>query len=618
MPSKIPERWQGFGDKTYMFIEKQAHFLLDKVHPWDKAPKLKLLTESRTGEHWIRPNAGSVAGFAFLYRFGPYDPRITGVSRESLLKGYIIPMMRYIVDTHLTGIMNTGNGKKWGNVWQSAHWAYMLAMGAWWIWDDLPVDVQQGVRKVVKFEAARFYHTEPPHNLKLDTKSEENAWNSQIFQAAMVLMPKDSHYSLWEELEKKWVISAYIRPADLKSNIRVDGIALSTFKGPNIYNDYTLENHGKVHPDYMNALTLSSQFSLVYAMQGKPVPSFISFNKKGIYEDLKWFALPDGGYDYPTGQDWPIFRSPDWLLTHMLMAAFSHDPDAPELARRVLNCIDEMQRRNVAGNVYQTDENFFPSGQTDLLFYGSLSWLSLYYMDHAPDHFTAKKGVKLFGSGKIILNRTPKAIQSLSWGSEIMFQSIVRDSDRVFDSDTRNGIGYIILKGAKRPLPVSLGQGMRLKRHKNSFEAKFSVNHGGKITAYYTIKSRKHGLFVSERLVADTAVVTQTIATSYYGVLNNKHWVFGKGKRVVYTRSGIGYTFLAGQGKAEQLNTKEIDIDGIVSFHSDKKLHASYSAGTKMVRSRITDHLVLNDIQGERTWSAGQLMSETDYEIKIK
>ena len=615
LPSQIPDEWKDFGDRTYLFIEKQAHYLLGTVHTWDKDANLKLLTESKTGEHWIRPNAGAVAGFSFLYRFGNYNQDVTGVSREQLLHVYIIPMMRYLVRTHLTGDLNTGEGIKWGNAWQSAHWTYMLSTGAWWIWSDLPTDVQEGVRKMVKFEAARFYDIEPPNNLKLDTKSEENAWNSQIFQAAMLVLPNDKDYLLWERLQKKWVISAYIRPADLKSNIKVDGIALSSFKGPNIYDDFTLENHGIVHPDYMNALTLSSQFALYFAMQNKQIPQSIFFNKKGIYEDLKWFSLPDGGYDYPTGQDWPIFRNPDWFLTHVMMAAYSKDQDAPVLARRVLDCIEKMQKRNNAGNVYQNTENFFPSGQTDLLFSGSLSWLSLYYMTKVPDDLTENTGVKFLESGKIILNRTPKAIQSLSWGSTIMFQSVANDLDRVFDSNTRNGIGYIILKGQTKTLPVTLGKDLQLKNKKNQFTAVFSVNHGDKITAYYTINSLKSRMVISEKLIADTDITTQTIATSFYGVLNNKNWVFEKGQRNILTDAGKSYTFLSGQGNRELLNSKSINIDGVVLFHSLKKMNASYTSETKISTSRITDRLILNDIVGDKSWSRGQVISETVYEI---
>jgi hypothetical protein len=618
LPSQMPEKWKDFGDRSYLFVEKLAHYFLGSVHTWDKDTDMKLLTESKTGEHWIRPNAGAVAGFSFLYRFGNYDQNITGVSREQLLKDYIIPMMRYLVHTHLTGDLNTSEGKKWGNAWQSAHWTSTMAIGAWWVWKDLPEDVQEGMRKIVKFESARFYQIEPPYNLKLDTKSEENAWDSQIFQVAKLLMPHDNDYPLWEMLQRKWVISSYIRPSDLKTDTEVDGIALSSFKGPNIYDDFTLENHGKVHPDYMNALILSSQFSLDYAMQNKQIPSFIDFNKKGMYEDIKWFALPDAGFNYPTGQDWPIYRNPDWLVTHILMAAFLHDPDASGLARRSLDCIEKMQKRNIEGNVYQIPENFFASGQTDLIFYGSLSWLSLFYMDNAPDAFTEKTGVKLFDSGKIILNRTSKAVQSLSWGSEIMFQCVVKDSDRVFDSDTRNGIGYIILKGQAKPLPITLGKDFQLKTKKDQFEAVFSVNHGRKITAYYTIKSVKNCMKVSEKLIADTDVSTQTIASSFYGVLNDKNWVFEKGQRHILTDSGKSFTFLSGQGSREQLNAKKIIIDGVVSFSSKNKMNASYTSETKNISSRITDRLILNEIEGERSWSKGQMISKTDYEIEIK
>ena len=42
---------------------------------------MKLLTASGSGEHTIRPNTSAIEGFAFLYRFGPYDEKLVGVSR---------------------------------------------------------------------------------------------------------------------------------------------------------------------------------------------------------------------------------------------------------------------------------------------------------------------------------------------------------------------------------------------------------------------------------------------------------------------------------------------------------------------------------------------------------
>ncbi len=83
-----------------------------------------LLTESRSGEHWIRPNTGAIEGFAFLHRFGPYDEKVLGVSRTELLRETIVPMTRYLVTTHVTGVRPTSDGKPRGDAWQSAHWIY--------------------------------------------------------------------------------------------------------------------------------------------------------------------------------------------------------------------------------------------------------------------------------------------------------------------------------------------------------------------------------------------------------------------------------------------------------------------------------------------------------------
>ena len=84
-------------DRVYSAAQKQAHHLLDLVHPWEDDGTSLLLTDSKSGEHWIRPNTGTVAGLAFLYRFGEYDESSVGISRKTLLADYIVPMMRYLI-----------------------------------------------------------------------------------------------------------------------------------------------------------------------------------------------------------------------------------------------------------------------------------------------------------------------------------------------------------------------------------------------------------------------------------------------------------------------------------------------------------------------------------------
>ncbi len=236
-----------------------------------------------------------------------------------------------------------------------------MGKAAWYIGDDLPLALKDNICRIVKLEASRFYDVVPPYRVKYDTASEENAWNSQIFHVASLLMPGDPDYSKWQYLFSKWVLSSYITSNDLKSDTVISGFKISDFEGANIYDDYTLENHNIVHPDYMCAFILSMQTAVDYKMTGREVPDFLLFNIPQIYDNLKWFSLPDGGLTYPSWQDWRIFRTPDWLINHVYMAIFAHDKDAFHYAGECLKCIGLMQKRNLAGNIYDEIEYAFPS-----------------------------------------------------------------------------------------------------------------------------------------------------------------------------------------------------------------------------------------------------------------
>ena len=47
-----------------------------------------------------------------------------------------------------------------------------------------------GVRRVVAHEADSIAGGTPPHQLRIDTKAEENAWNSRVLSVAVLLMPE--------------------------------------------------------------------------------------------------------------------------------------------------------------------------------------------------------------------------------------------------------------------------------------------------------------------------------------------------------------------------------------------------------------------------------------------
>ena len=613
----LPEKVESYADRIYQMTQRQAHHLLATVHPWKEDVSLKLLTDSRSGEHWIRPNTGAVSGFAFLYRFGPYDERTVGVSRQELLDDVILPMMRYLTATHRTGTRATSDGRPWGDAWQSAHWAQMLGRAGWWIWEDLPPDVRAGIRRVIAHEADRIARSTPPHQIRGDTKAEENAWNAQIFSAAMLIMPDDPRRENWETQFQRWAMSSFLRPADAECERLVDGRPVrDQFTGANIYDDFTLENHGFVHPDYMGCFGLSMGCALDYLMTGRRPPDALSYNVAEIFANLKFFLLPDGGSVYPSGQDWTLFREPSGLGTHSLMAIYGRDPHAWSWFVRTLVTVEKMQARNPDGAVYTKGEYFFPSTQHDRIYSLGRTWLWLHFADDLVDKPVDLRGVLRLEAGRIILNRTATSVHSVSWGARCMAQCVPLRLDRMVSPDQRNGIGSIRLAGSSKPLPVKVIKAA-VTNGDDWFASNLVVEHGdGLIRAQLEFESRADGVWVvREKLAALKDVTTDDVATGLIGILNNPTWVYERGHRtVIFDGRTTEIKSLSGQ-VADGQAVKRVAVDDVLKIESDEPLQVRYVGATSAERGRATDRLYLNVIPGERKWLAGETISK--YEVVV-
>ncbi len=612
LPLELPEgndpELQAAAPEVYLAAEGMARFMLAKVHPWEKDAELLLVTESRSSEHWIRPNTGAVEGFAFLCRFGPYDAEAVGRSRQSLRDEVMVPMMRYLIATHVTGSRETSDGKRWGDAWQSAHWAQQLGRGAWWTWGDLPDDIRAGVRRVVAHEAERFVDQKPPSRVRHDTKAEENAWNSQIFSVALLLMPDDPRRPAWEAAWQRWIISSFLRPADEQSQTIVDGRPLAEqFTGANIYDDYTLENHGIVHPDYMTTFSLSMIAALDCALSGRKPPEAAFHNVEGVYENLQWFLLPDGGFVYPSGQDWRIFRNVDWIRKHLLMAVFMRHPDGWAEAERGLQTLEKMQARTDTGAVYLDGEFFFASTHADLFRSLAHTWLMLQMADDVPKQPSDPVGVRRLDAAKIILHRTSRAIHSFSWGARTMAMCVPFDADRIVAPHPRSGIGHVRLQGASKPLPIRTVD-VRVTDDADSFRAELVLDHGEAVRAELLFRSTADGRWiVSEKLTALEDVTTTDLATGLIGILNHPNWVYENGSREVRF-DGDEQTLVALSGKTIlRPAVRRLSVDGRLHVESAEPLAVRYATATRPARGRVRDELSLNTVAGTRAWKKSQM-----------
>lgn len=621
MPLVLPElrpELEPAASRLYDALMRQAHYLLGTVHPWQEDPSMRLLTDSRSAEHWIRPNTSALVGFAVLRRWGPYDAQIVGVSRDGLLNDYIIPMMRYLVATHRTGDRKTDDGKPWGDAWQSAHWAYALGRAAWFVWKDLPPDVQSGVRRVVAHEASRFVDATPPHGMRLDTKAEENAWNSRIFSAALLLNPDSPQRATWEQAFRRWAISSYMRPADESCRKVVDGRPIAEwFTGACIFDDYTCENHGFVHPGYMGCIGLTLSCHLDFRLSGRETPRAVAWNAAGVYENLKWMATPDGGYIYPSGQDWSLFRNPQKAHLHLMMAAFEGDTDGWSLAESGWDAMEGMQARSPDGRVFLPSEYRFPSTQHDTIGMLGLQWLCLHVADAIRDEPRVRQGTRYLEAGKIVLQRTPDAFVTLSYGTKVMAQIASMQLDRITSPDQRSLIGSVLLAGQSKP-PMPKVSAAKVDVQPDGFTAALSVDHGPSVRANLTYRTNADGtLWVTEELIARRDVTVCRVATGTIGILNNRQWIYESGERSL-SLDGDVTRIPAESGKVLQAEVRRVTVDDRLIVTSDAPLRVRYAASQGPVHGRATDLMYLNYRDDERTWKAGETISRLSVQIQMK
>jgi len=607
-------------ERIYRLIEGQAHHLRGLLYPWKNDPSMLLITKSGSGEHHIRPNTTFAADLAFLYRFGDFDAKVVGTSRELLLSKELIPLLRYLVRTHRTGDLKTDDGRSWGNAWQSAHWAATLGNAAWWSWSGIPLDIKKGVCRVVAHEADRIEKTIPPHQVKLDSKSEENAWNSQVLSAAILLMPDDPRRLQWESAVKKWSLSSYLRQSDAASANLVDNILISKqFTGANIYNDFSLENHDIVHPDYMGAWIMNAGNDLDFLLTGRKAYEAFLYNLSHVYDMQKRFLLPDGGYCYPNGQDWALFRNADWITCHATAVARFNDPEALYHLHNGIATAEKMQARNTDGAIYAPGENYFPSSQPHLGYWLTQAWLVLHFAKNELVERPPASGVNYLQDGKIILHRDSKAIQTVSWGEMIMIQMMPMAKDHVMSPDQRNGIGRVVVKNSKdkdSTLAVTLKQ-IEVKPNKNGFSVKMVLRHGDLIQSDISCETHDNGSFtIKEKLTALKPCNTSAIETLSFGILNNPNWVYETGKRNLKI-GDKSFVAKAASGLEYSLSATAASVDKML-FKLDRPSVISYKVAKQIDRSRFTDILVLNSIDKEHEWKNGELVSQRSVTIAVE
>lgn len=252
------------------------------------------------------------------------------------------------------------DGRYWGSVsakdhqWESSLWAMSVAYSAYFQWQRLPDSLKTDIYHLLKAECNYELERDIPTGYVGDTKAEENGWEVDVLAATLGLFPDDPLAPQWFQRMRAFAINSYSHPSDAPDTTVIDPDYDETrvcdlYKGPNLYPDWTLQNHDFFHTSYQNVVIqeLGEAALALQLFQGRrqrwASRALLHNCDKVTKNVLNWLTLPDGEQAMPNGNDWSLFLY-DQVTSYATMACMLRDPDALYFEQQCLKCIAQRQQ----------------------------------------------------------------------------------------------------------------------------------------------------------------------------------------------------------------------------------------------------------------------------------
>lgn len=339
---RILERFPMYGERGW-----HANYLDDS--------KLGYFGDPDHGEMGLRSMGNYIFVTALLATDPAYDPRVSGVSQATLL-ARSRACLAYMTRSHVTGDIECGDGFQWGNAWQSAWWTARMAAGARLLRPHLTDEEWANVERVIVHEANRHLSRVPPSGAASDTKSEENAWDSEVLAWAVGMFPDHANAPAWRAKLSEFCMNTLSTASDKQDSTVVDGKPVKDWMTTvNIHDDYTIENHGAYHFCYMACPLHSLAWGYEGLMGGgQPVPDAMFHHYRDVWRWIKRSYVGEGRFAYLSGKDWPRYAyGLSFVLPATVLAQLRYDdPDARTLERDRIALLEREQLINADGSFY--------------------------------------------------------------------------------------------------------------------------------------------------------------------------------------------------------------------------------------------------------------------------
>ena len=356
------------------FSQYMVNDFLECEYPNDKGEPCGCFKGENTmanDERGVRPNADLSMICAFLVKYGKpahvtLPAGVTWEKMEDMARKSLV----FAYSTHKANRLKVCKGNNyWGSVsnadhvWESSLWAMSVAYSAFFQWDKLSDTQKSYIYALLKAECNYELERGIPTGYAGDTKAEENGWEADVLAATLGLFPDDALAPKWFERLREFAINSYSHPSDQTNTTVIDAwydtkTIADLYKGQNLYDDYSLQNHNLFHTSYQNvvqqelgeaALALKLFQQGLHGTETWKTNALMHHNQEVQDSILNWLALPDGELAMPNGNDWSLFLY-DQITSYSTLACFLQDPHALMLENMAYKYIQARQKTTPDGS----------------------------------------------------------------------------------------------------------------------------------------------------------------------------------------------------------------------------------------------------------------------------
>ena len=269
------------------------------LYTYPERPELTCygLGSNAGGNSWgMQTNQKALAAFITA----SYEPSIdwsgSGLTAEAV-RAQGIAMLRFTLESHLTGSYHMTDGKKWGHNWISTLGTARMMHAVNSVWGELTDLDKAAIRRVFISEADfLLFEYEITAGLIENNHPESNIWNGALLYQTACMYPDDPNAEAYKEKATRFIINGLSCESDEFSEVVYNGIKVKeAFVGANLFDTMACDHHHYMNVGYM-VICLSNLAMLYFWCRdiGVELPEALDHHVLDAWKLIRSCTFDDG------------------------------------------------------------------------------------------------------------------------------------------------------------------------------------------------------------------------------------------------------------------------------------------------------------------------------------